>query len=361
MTQLTACNRCLARAWLLERLGGHIERVRSRIEITLALGDQQLIDAVGGTRAEQLRGELARVDPNRLRTRAAGAELELICRCDPRYPPRLTALESPPSVLHIAGGAARFLELVAEEPVALVGARRASSYGIEMARTLGHGLGAAGVTVLSGMALGIDSAAHAGALDARGPTIAVLPGGADRPYPASKRALHRQIQTRGAAVSELPPGSAAWRWSFPARNRIIAGLAAMTVVVEAGERSGALLTAAIALDLERPVGAVPGRVTSPLAAGPNRLLGSGAQIVRGPQDVLDGLYGAGARAARFDARPPLEPELARLLAAIGDGHDTSAALERAGFPAAKALAALASLELAGYVRREVGGRFAPVL
>jgi DNA processing protein len=227
-----------------------------------------------------------------------------------------------------------------------------------MARSLGRGLARAGLTVVSGMALGIDSAAHAGALEAPAPTVAVLPGPAERPYPSRARALHRRIVAGGAAVSELPCGSPVWRWTFRARNRIIAALAATTVVVEAGERSGSLLTAGFARGLGRPLGAVPGRVTSPASAGPNGLLGEGAYVVRGPQDVVDQLFGEGVvSAAHADVREVLPPDLRRLLDAIGDGHDTPGALARAGFPADQGLTALASLELAGYVRRGAGGRW----
>jgi DNA processing protein len=144
---------------------------------------------------------------------------------------------------------------------------------------------------------------------------------------------------------------------FPARNRIIAGLSAATIVVEARERSGALLTSARAIELGRPVGAVPGRVTSPLAAGPHRLLAAGATIVRGPQDVLDLLFGRGVREAPRRSSAALTSELQSVLQAIGDGHDTIAGLARAGLEADQGLAALSALELAGYVRREAGGRY----
>jgi DNA processing protein len=143
---------------------------------------------------------------------------------------------------------------------------------------------------------------------------------------------------------------------FLARNRIIAALAAMTVVVEAGEYSGALVTARLARELERPVGAVPGRVTAPQAAGPNGLLAAGARVVRGPQDVLDHLFGAGVRRAA-DARPRPPVELRALLAAVADGHDTIAALTRVGFEPERGLTGLAALELGGYLRRAPGGRF----
>jgi DNA processing protein len=352
-----ACDRCLKRAWLLGRLAGHLDQARGRIDDVLELADSQLITAVSGARRELVEAEYARVEPRASRDRARAVGLELVCRCDPSYPQRLLALPSPPAVLHVGGGLERFLELSAGEPVAVVGARRASGYGLEIARSLGRGLGSAGLSVLSGMAIGSDSAAHAGALDAAAPTVAVLPGCAERPYPTGKRNLYQRIRQAGAVVSELPPGTAVRRWTFPARNRIIAGLSAATIVVEASERSGALLTSARAIELGRPVGAVPGRVTSPLAAGPHRLLAAGAAIIRGPQDVLDLLFGRGARIAPGRARAALTPELQRVLEAVADGHDTVAGLAGAGLEADRGLSALGALELAGYVRREAGGRY----
>jgi len=355
-----ACDACVRRSWLLSRLAGHLELVRGRTSEVLALCDQDLIEAVAARQRDVVRSALAALELGELRDRSAAAGLELVCRCHSAYPARLLDLEGPPAVLHVAGGLRRFRALVAEDPVAIVGARRATPYGLEVARSLARGLASAGVTVLSGMALGVDGAAHAGALAVAGPTVAVLPAGADRPYPAAKRALHAQIRATGAAVSELPPRSEVRRWTFAARNRIIAALSAMTIVVEAGERSGALLTAGFARSLGRPVGAVPGRVNSPLSTGSNALLASGAHVVRGPQDVLDALFGAGARAAPGTRLPTLRPELRRLLGAIGEGHDTASALARAGFGSADGLAALAALELSGHIRREPGGRFAIV-
>lgn len=353
---MSACDRCLARSWLLARLGGHLERVRSRIELVLSLGEQDLISAVAGSQRHCLQEEFAHLDIETERTRLDGSGLESICRCEPSYPNRLRALRSPPAVLHVAGGLDRMTSLLEADPVAVVGARRASGYGIEVARSLARGLGAAGITVVSGMALGVDCAAHAGALEGGGTTVAVLPGSADHCYPASKRPLRDRLLERGAVVSELPPGASVWRWGFPARNRIIAGLAAMTVVVEGRPRSGALLTAAFAQAIDRPVGAVPGRVTTPQAAAPNGLLARGAHVVRGPQDVLDRLFGEGVRSTS-EPGEGLDPELALLLDAVASGHDTMAALERAGFTSASSLAGLAQLELGGYLRRSPGGRF----
>jgi DNA processing protein len=360
--RLGACDRCLARPWLLARLAGHLDVVRGRIGPALELSDEDLIEAVAGGKRTSVLRELARFDPDAARRSAQDAELELICRCEVAYPARLAALPRPPAVLHVAGGLDRFLRFVAEPPpVAIVGARRTSDYGLEVASSLGRGLGAAGVAVVSGMALGIDSVAHSGALAAGGATLAVLPAGAERAYPRSKHRLWRQIQASGAIVAELPPGTAVRRWMFPARNRIIAALAAMTVVVEASERSGALTTASFARELGRSVGGVPGRVSSRLASGPNALIASGAVLVDGVQAVLDEVFGFGARRApALSDRPELSPAALALLDAIGDGADTPAALSQAGFALEQALATLATLELAGYVRREVGGRFTPV-
>ena len=355
-----ACDACLRWTWLLGRMAGHLDHARARIAAVLELDEDELIAALGGDLGGDLLRERDSVDPERQRDRCSEAGLQLVCRCDPAYPVRLRDLPAPPRVLHVVGGLDRFLELTARDPVAIVGSRAASSYGTGVARSLGAALGRAGVTVLSGMAHGIDSAAHVGALDAQAPTIAVLPGPADRPYPASRRGLHRRVVATGAAVSELPPGTPVRRWMFPARNRIIAALAAMTVVVEAGERSGSLVTAGFAQQLARPVGAVPGQITRPQAAGSNALLAGGATVVRGPQDVLDELFGVGVRAAADDDRPELTDELALLLAGLADGHGTSTALVRAGYEPEEGLAALASLELAGYVRREGGGRYAVI-
>jgi DNA processing protein len=355
-----ACDDCLRRTWLLGRMAGHLDHARARIAAVLELDDGELIAALGGEFGDDLLRERESVDVGRQRDRCSEASLELVCRCDPAYPARLRHLTAPPRVLHVAGGLDRFLALVAGDPVAIVGARAASTYGTGVARSLGSALGRAGVTVLSGMAHGIDSAAHLGALDAQAPTIAVLPGPADRPYPPSRRALHRRVVATGAAVSELPPETAVRRWMFPARNRVIAALAAMTVVVEAGERSGSLVTAGFARQLDRPLGAVPGQITRPQAAGSNALLAGGAVVVRGPQEVLDALFGAGVRTAADDDRPELTEELGLLLAGLADGQGTSAALIRAGYEPDEGIAALASLELAGYVRRDGGGRYAVI-
>jgi DNA processing protein len=354
---VTACATCLLRPWLLARLAGHLDRVRDRTLALLELGDGELVAAVGGARRQELERELDEFDPASARQAAATAGVELICRCSDQYPVALRELAAPPAVLHIAGGCERLADLSERSPVAIVGARRASPYGLAVARSLGRSLTAAGIAVVSGMALGIDAAAHQGALAGGGETIAVLPGTPEIPYPASARALHRRIVATGVAVSELPPGTRPRRWMFPARNRIIAGLSSMTVVVEARQASGALITAGSAAEIGRPVGAVPGQITSPLTAGPHELLRSGATLIGGVQDVLDAAFGVGVHTAAGVSPAPLAPNLEGLLEALGEGHDAPTALAQSGLDADAGLAALASLELAGRIRREAGGRF----
>jgi DNA processing protein len=373
-----ACDACLRRTWLLARLAGHLEHARhgggtigGRLRDVLALADEELVAALAGTARPAIGRELAAVRPADLRHAAVVAGLDAACRHDDAYPERLRDLGDAPAVLHVAGGLRRVGALVGgsledgARAVAVVGTRRASPDGDEVARALGRGLAAAGVTVVSGMAIGIDSAAHAGALEVGGRTLAVLGGGADRPSPAGRRALHRALVERGAVVSELPPGFAPFRWCFPARNRIIAALSALTVVVEAAERSGSLITADFAAALGRDVGAVPGSPLAWRSAGANDLLRDGAVVVRSAADVLDAVLGSGARLApgagpqraashRFAG---LEPRLRHIIDAVGAGRDTVAALAAAPADVADVLAAVTELELLGLLRRAPGGRY----
>lgn len=356
------CERCRRRAWLVARLAGHIERAwvgRRPLPAVLALPDAELIAALAGAQRGRIEDEYERFDGDAARRHCDGARTTAICACDRRYPERLRDLPDAPAVLHVFGDPQRFEQIVATDSVAIVGARRATPYGLAQARRLSRGLAAAGVCVVSGMALGVDSAAHTGALEAGGMTLAVLAGGPDRPYPPSKRQLHAEISTRGAVVGELPPGARAHRWAFPARNRIIAALARLTVVVEAGERSGSLITAGLALDLGREVAAVPGLVTAPLAAGTNGLIAEGARLVRGPQDVLDLLLGSDAPQLDADRElRSLPADLRELAERVGAGQDTVGALAAGGLGLDAALAGLAQLEMRGHVQRTAGGRYA---
>lgn len=369
---MTACDEHLRRPWLLARLGSHLNRQRSRVGELLELDDCDLIAAIGGDR----RGQIDQEYRSWSGLRAAGARsaawdhrLCPICLCDSRYPERLRDLDSAPAVIHVAGEPGCLDRLGESEAVAIVGTRRPTEYGSGMAGSLGRSLAAAGLCVVSGMADGIDSSAHGGALTVarvtappgmQAATIAVLPGSASRAYPSGAATLHRRILEAGVAISELGPGANTLPWTFPARNRIIAALSTLTVVVEARERSGALVTAAQAQALGRSLGAVPGEVTNPAAAGPNRLLAEGAAIVRGAQDVLDIVYGAGARRAAADRRPRPTDVQARILAAVAAGSVTAGALTRTGFPESQVLTELAALELSGWIRRGSGGRFSVV-
>ena len=265
--------------------------------------------------------------------------------------------------------------------VALVGARNPLPYGREVAAAMARGLAAAEVTVVSGMAMGIDSVAHSAALQVfqggrppgtAGRTVAVLATGADRAYPARSHQLHRRIAADGCVVSEFPPGHPPRRWQFPARNRLIAALSAGTVVIEGGERSGSLITADFAAELGRFVAAVPGPVTSRMSEGPLTLLKSGAELVRNATDVLDLLHGAetargaavlgaGARAAPAPPPPPppppsLPPHLDALLRRIEGGAGSLAELADSGTGLAVATD-LSELERRGLVTRVFGGRY----
>jgi DNA processing protein len=211
--------------------------------------------------------------------------------------------------------------------------------------------------VVSGLALGIDAIAHRACLDGGGRTIAVLACGVDVAYPRTNRRLYERICAHGSIVSELPPGTRPHRWLFPARNRIMAALGHVTVVVEAAQRSGTLITADFAADLGRDVAAVPGRVTSEVAAGTNGLLRTGAALVAGPQDVLDLLFGVGARAVPAERGPELPPRERRALELVSQGAGLDLLGQELGLGAAELRATLARLELQGLVRRAPSGAY----
>jgi DNA processing protein len=389
---VSACDACLRRSDLIAAVAGRLDvewRRRSAPAGVLSLPDEQLIALDASATTARRYASFSAGDA---RAAIAAARLTAICRCEPEYPERLRALADPPAVLHVAGDPGA-LEPV--DSVAIVGARRGTAYGLEVARSLGRGIAAAGLPVVSGMATGVDSAAHVGVLDhcgraatvgggavarfagagaagggavarfaaAAAPPIAVLAGGADVPYPPSRRGLYKRIVECGCVVSELPPRFNAHRWSFVARNRIIAGLAALTVVVEAAERSGSLTTADFAEQLGRPVGAVPGPVTSRFSVGTNGLLAAGAGVIRGPRDVLDQLLGPSAGEQRATAPPaiPVEPRLRTLLDAIERGHGSLAELATDPRETHQVLKDLTDLELRGLVRREFGGRYVRAL
>jgi DNA processing protein len=351
-----ACAECLRRAWLLVRLAGHLDNERERISDLLDRADEDLIEAVGGSHAAEVRVEWEAFDADGYRERCTEAGVETLCRCDAAYPAKLWDLAGEPAVLHVAGGLDRFLQLVAKRSVALVGARRASPYALENARSLARGLAGA-VTVISGMASGVDTAAHEGTLHVRGETIAVLPSSPERAYPPSGRLLHQQILATGAAVSELGPGVPVRRWMFPARNRIIAALADMTILVAGRQGSGAIGTAMEADALGRHVGAVPGQITAPLSFGPHLQLRFGAHLVAEPADVLKVLFEDPPRLRPPGLDRPGDPSLIPLFEALADGWEVPDAFTEAGLDVERGLAALAELEMTGHVRRQAGGRY----
>jgi DNA processing protein len=276
-------------------------------------------------------------------------ELKTVKRRSRFYPPLLAELHDPPAALHVRGD----VQILTEPAVAVVGARSCSSYGAQVARGLGRELAGAGVVVVSGLARGIDGEAHRGALEAGGRTVAVLGCGIDRDYPRSHAELAHRIRETGAVVSEYPPGIEPAPWRFPARNRIIAGLCAATVVVEARERSGALITADFALELGRDVFAVPGEITSLLAAGTNDLLRQGAAPLLAAEDVLAGL--GLENAAR--QLPPLSPAASQVLRLLADGaRDADEVARASGRTTAEIAAVLVELELVG-VASEADGLY----
>jgi DNA processing protein len=353
MAEPKACPECLRRSWLLAALGPYVEKIAtgevgSRSPELLRLSNEDLVQVAAARVAEQMLARIAALSEEHLTEKLEVAGCWACCRHDDLYPGSLRDAADAPWALIGRGSPTLIDGLEAFEAVTIVGARRATSYGREVARQLGRELAAAGMTVISGLAFGIDGCAHRGALDG-GRTIAVLGCGPDVAYPASHRSLWRQVCERGLVISELPPGAPPWRWTFPARNRIMAALSGMIVVVEAATRSGSLITMDLAADLGRDLGAVPGPVTSRASAGPNALLAGGACVIRDAQDVLDAMLGPGQKKLERPD-PVLDPQLEAVLAAVEAGGSTcdaiAAATELSG---AEAAAGLARLELMGYV------------
>ena len=284
--------------------------------------------------------------------RAADCGLHVIPWSDASYPAALSAISDPPPALWVGGNTTA----LTSPAVAIVGSRAGSPYGLAVAERLAGDLAARGIVVVSGLARGVDSAAHRGALAAKGATLAVLGSGADVIYPAEHRGLAREIEADGAIISELVPGTPPQKQFFPLRNRIISGLSRAVLIVEAGEKSGSLITARCALDQGRDVLAVPGNVLSGRNRGGHSLLKDGAKIVETADDILEelGLPSPGHRLPN----EPEDPVLAGLPA--GESCDLDAIAGRTGLASARLLPRLFELELAGLVKRVGGGRFARV-
>jgi DNA processing protein len=366
MSEPGACVECLRRSWLLALLGPYLEKVATgsvgrRSPELLRLDNEELVEVVAPEKGAEALRRVEALTADELARRLAAAGCWAICRHSERYPAGLRDAGDGPWALIGLGDQALVEGLAPEAAVTIVGSRRASSYGREVARELAREVGTAGLLVVSGLAFGIDACAHRGALDAGARTLAVLGCGPDSAYPAAHRSLWRRIAETGAVVSELPPGSTPWRWSFPARNRVMAALAGMTVVVEAAARSGSLITADLATELGRDLGAVPGPVTARGSAGPNELLAGGACVVRHGQDVLDAMLGAGAsRLVRIG--PPLDQDLAAVLAVVDAGAMSADAVATAlDLSAPRATVALARLDLLGYLTATPVGTFVRTL
>lgn len=271
----------------------------------------------------------------------------------PGYPEILKNIFDPPPGLFVRG------EIIEgdSQAVAMVGSRKATRYGMTVATKLAGELARAGVTVVSGMARGIDTAAHRGALAAGGRTVAVLGCGVDVVYPKENRELMEEIALSGAVISEFPPGTQPQSWHFPVRNRIISGLSAGVVIVEAAERSGALITADFALDQGRDVMAVPGNITSELSRGPNRLIRQGAKPVESAGDILEEM-GLGRLFRTEEQERPrinLSPEEEAVSSLLDFEPVTLDSLvDQSGLPAQKVLVALTFLEMKGIARQLPG-------
>ncbi len=292
--------------------------------------------------------EQALREADELIAKGSAASAAILIQGETGYPASLLDLTDAPCLLHALGDPA----LARRRRVGIVGTRHSSSSGDRIAHEMAASLARQGVVVVSGMALGIDAAAHRGALDAGGGTIAVLGGGVDVPYPRTHRALHTRIVGEGLALSEAPIGSHPVLGAFPKRNRIIAALSETLIVVEAGERSGALITSRLALDLGRTVAAVPGPIDSPRHVGSNRLLAEGAAFISKVEDVLSvaGVETARAPVVETGREDVTEetPSLAAILNAVRAGASDLEDLARSTRLTPREFAtALSTLELAG--------------
>ncbi|MEN8167448.1 MAG: DNA-processing protein DprA [Pseudomonadota bacterium] len=286
----------------------------------------------------------------------------LLTLTDPRYPPLLAEIHDPPPLLYVQGDPAG----LSQPQLAIVGSRNPTASGISNAREFAACLAGAGLTITSGLAVGIDGAAHQGALG-NGSSIAVTGTGLDRVYPARHKELAHRIVEHGLLVSEYPPGTLPKAENFPRRNRIISGLSLGTLVVEATPHSGSLITARLALEQGREVFAIPGSIHNPLARGCHMLIREGAKLVESAQDIIDelgALLGSLVSSAQESApvtdqnRPKLDPDYAKLLEAMGfDPISVDELITRTGLAAESVSSMLLLLELDGHVSSAPGGYY----
>jgi DNA processing protein len=312
-----------------------------------ASGVIQALLSLNPEQAEQVKNPL---NDAAMRSRVETLRESVITLIDDDYPPLLKEIIDPPLALHVRGNR----KLLASPSVALVGSRRASIYAINAAQALSRKLASAGLTIVSGLARGIDGAAHQAALESNANTIAVLGTGIDVIYPRSHRKLYRAIEERGAIVSEFPPGTAPHPQNFPVRNRLISGLSLGTVVVEATSRSGSLITARMAAEQNREVFAVPGPIFAAGSEGTHRLIQYGAKLVHDADDVLEELPGEWQSSQVVDDLP--ESPLRGVLALLSreEAMHVDALNARAKRNVAEALL---QLELGGWIRALPGARY----
>ena len=326
------------------RIRRQVAGVPADAEIAAVLAEGQVPRALLATARD-----LAAAEATTVLKRAARAEWRWLVPSDKEFPSLVGTITDPPLGLFVRG------RISSAKTVAIVGSRKATPYGRQVARLLGEELARAGVIVISGMARGIDEAAHRGALAAGGPSWAVWGTGPDRIYPPEHGALAEELVVDGALLTEYPPGTPPRRHHFPERNRILAGLAMAVVVVEAAGRSGALVTARLAIEEGREVLAVPGNIFSEVSVGPNTLIRVGARPLLTPRDLFEAI----------DVKPPPEQQpspdegLLRFIAA-GELLTADEIAARAQVDVAAVAGDLIALELAGGVRREPDGRYARV-
>jgi len=290
--------------------------------------------------------KLARAEAKTTIERITTAGWQWLIPGDGQYPELLAATADPPLGLFVRG------RLEARPTVAIVGSRKATPYGIQVARLLGEELGKAGVVMVSGMARGVDEAAHSGTLAAGGPSWAVWGTGPDRIYPPEHGELAEELAATGALITEYPPGTPPRRHHFPERNRILSGLARAVVVVEAAARSGALITARLAMEEGREVLAVPGNIFSELSVGPNTLLRVGARPLLTPRDLFEAI----GHESPAETQSPPEEGLLRLIG-VGEALTADEIATRAGIAVSEVLGDLLALELAGEISRGEGGQY----
>ncbi len=343
---------------MIQRLLAHFSSAQ-RV-LSASAGELTYVPGIGPTLAKRIAAARAEIDVDEQLRLASENNIAILTPESPEYPPLLKEIPDPPGVLFVL----RELKEIDGLAVAIVGTRHASRYGLKQAETLGGSLARAGFTVVSGMARGIDTAAHRGALKAGGRTIAVLASGVLAPYPPENKELSEQIAQQGCLLSEAAPTMPPHSAMFPQRNRIISGLTLGTIVVEAADRSGALITARHAGEQNRQVFAVPGQIDNRLATGTNRLIRDGARLVTSIDDVLEELGPLAQETRREDGtsiRSPAELSLneieTQVLQAIEKGGSLIDEITVcSGLPVQRVLATVSVLEMRGLVRKVSGNR-----